>query len=113
MDDLGDALIAAALPVEILDPIPGDSIVLLVAGLKLKNISRGVKIANRAKNLGFKPTNYISQGQKVFKKGRKYISFDKTAHNGVYWKMANSVGKLNSRKARMGTFDKNLNRLGD
>ncbi|WP_187291017.1 toxin C-terminal domain-containing protein [Clostridium novyi] len=48
-----------------------------------------------------------------FKKGRKYITPDIDSHNGGVWKMADSIKKLGSRKTRMGTYDKHLNRIGD
>jgi hypothetical protein len=67
----------------------------------------------QAENLGYKKTNYISNGQPVFKKGNKYITPDVDKHNGGVWKMADSVKNLGSRKTRSGTYDKNLRRIGD
>ena len=66
-----------------------------------------------AKNLGFEKTNYISNGQPVFKKGNRYITPDVDSHNGGIWKMADSIKDLGSRKSRMGTYDANLERIGD
>lgn len=66
-----------------------------------------------AKELGFEKTNYQSEGRPVFKQGNKYITPDRTRHNGGFWKMANSVEKLLLRTTRLGTFARNLTRIGD
>jgi len=66
-----------------------------------------------AERLGFRKTNYRSDGQPVFKRGNRYITPDITGHNGGVWKMADSVRNLSSRTRRMGSFDGNLNRIGD
>lgn len=66
-----------------------------------------------AKELGYEKTNYISNGQPVFKKGNRYITPDVDSHNGGIWKMADSVKNLGSRKSRMGTYNANLERIGD
>lgn len=68
---------------------------------------------HKAEKLGYKKTNYRSSGQPVFKKGNKYITPDVDQHNGGVWKMADSIKNLGSRKTRMGTYDKNLRRIGD
>lgn len=72
--------------------------------------------ANAAKRLGYSPTNYTSQGKRVFKKNGKgnpkYITVDRTSHNGGAWKGANSVKNLGSKKTRSGTYDANLKRIG-
>ncbi|WP_409269987.1 toxin C-terminal domain-containing protein [Pseudomonas sp. KCJK9044] len=34
-------------------------------------------------------------------------------HNGGVWKGADSVKKLGSRRTRSGTYDMDLNRIGD
>lgn len=60
------------------------------------------KINQRAKN-----------GEPIFSNGKKYISPDRDGHNGEIWKMADSVENLNSKSTRMGTYDKDLNRIGD
>ena len=65
------------------------------------------------KELGFKKTNFRSHGQKVFKKGNRYITRDADSHNGGAWKMADSVKNLGSRKTRIGTFSRNLTKIGD
>ncbi|UBD67104.1 toxin C-terminal domain-containing protein [Bacteroides salyersiae] len=41
------------------------------------------------------------------------MSPDKDGHNGGIWKKADSVKDLNDRVTRNGTYDKNLNRIGD
>ena len=45
--------------------------------------------------------------------GITYISLDKDGHNGGIWKMADSHEKLGNRSTRKGTYDENLNRIGD
>lgn len=70
-----------------------------------------------AKDLGYSLVNETSHGQKVFKrnkgKGPKYISPDKDGHNGGAWKGASSIKNLGSKKTRSGTYDAELNRIGD
>ncbi|MFS1526109.1 toxin C-terminal domain-containing protein [Microbulbifer sp. 2304DJ12-6] len=67
-----------------------------------------------AENLGFKKINEtIHDGQAVFKKGKRFITRDVDGHNGGAWKMAKSVKGLGSKETRLGTFDKDLNRIGD
>lgn len=66
-----------------------------------------------AEKLGFQKTNYYSDKQPVFKEGKRYITPDKDGHNGGIWKMADSVDNLADRTTRLGTYDANLNRIGD
>jgi RHS repeat-associated protein len=66
-----------------------------------------------AAKLGYKETGEYSHGQKVYKKGGKYITQDVDKHNGGEWKMADSVKNLGSKRTRMGTYDGNLKRIGD
>ena len=66
-----------------------------------------------AQKLGFKKTNFYSHGHPVFQKGNKFITIDVDSHNGGIWKMANSVENLASKRTRLGTYDKNLNKIGD
>jgi RHS repeat-associated protein len=72
-----------------------------------------------AKELGYEPTNYFSLRQPVFKKGNKYITPDVGSGNGLgshnagVWKMADSVEKLAKKDTRLGTYDADLNRIGD
>ena len=63
--------------------------------------------------LGFRPTNERSHGQPVFTDGRRYITPDVDSHNGGAWKMAGSPRALGSKQTRSGTYDANLNRIGD
>jgi RHS repeat-associated protein len=50
---------------------------------------------------------FDSHGQQIFYDGKKYITRDIDAHNGGVWKMFDRKGW------RLGTFDKNLNKIGD
>ncbi|MDO9865814.1 polymorphic toxin-type HINT domain-containing protein, partial [Glaesserella parasuis] len=74
-----------------------------------------------AKKLGFEKTNQTIKGEAIYKdnKGR-YITVDVGngrnkggAHNGGVWKMADSIKNLGKKETRMGTYDANLNRIGD
>ncbi|MGO7611092.1 hemagglutinin repeat-containing protein [Rhizobium ruizarguesonis] len=70
------------------------------------------KIAATA--LGFVKINDTTHGgQPVFKKGNLYITRDLDGHNGGAWKMATSIKNLGSKATRLGTYDTNLNRIGD
>ena len=55
--------------------------------------------------------------KKIFKrgsgKGPKYISPDADDHSGGAWKGASSIANLASKKTRSGTYDAELNRIGD
>ncbi len=64
-------------------------------------------------NMGFTKIRERSHGQAIFRKGKRYVSFDDDAHNGGVWKMARSVEKLQGRHTRMGTYDKFLKQIGD
>lgn len=69
-----------------------------------------------AKKLGFEPTNHLSRTkQKIFynKKTKTYISADADGHNGGIWKQAKSVEDIDAKATRMGTYDANLNKIGD
>ena len=81
--------------------------------LKYPPVSKNQWFSDAAKNLGFTKTNYKSHGQPVYKKGNQYITPDVDSHNGGAWKMAGSVKDLGSKKTRTGTFDINLNKIGD
>jgi len=50
---------------------------------------------------------FNSHGQSVFRSGNKYITPDLDSHSGGVWKMFDRSG------VRLGTFDANLNRIGD
>lgn len=58
-------------------------------------------------------TEYYSQGLPVYQRGNRFITIDRNDHNGGFWKMADSVKNLEHRTTRLGTYDKNLNRIGD
>lgn len=69
-------------------------------------------------DLGYTVTNYTSHGAKVYKAGKKakgpaYITVDKDGHNGGVWKGASSVKNLGKKSTRSGTYDAELNRIGD
>ncbi len=66
-----------------------------------------------AEALGFKRINETVQGQAVFRRGNDFITRDVDGHNGGAWKMADSVKDLSSKATRAGTFDSQLNRIGD
>lgn len=71
-----------------------------------------------AEDLGYTVTNYTSHGAKVYKAGKKakgpaYITVDKDGHNGGVWKGASSVKNLGQKSTRSGTYDAELNRIGD
>lgn len=55
----------------------------------------------------------MSHDQLVYKYKNKYITPDVDSHNGGIWKMADSVKNLGSRKTRLGTYNENLERIGD
>ncbi|MEG7485051.1 toxin C-terminal domain-containing protein, partial [Citrobacter freundii] len=72
----------------------------------------------KAKELGYKKVNERSHGQPVFVNNKapnktKYITPDVDQHNGGFWKAADSVRNLGSRRTRSGTYDADLNRIGD
>lgn len=63
---------------------------------------------------GYKKINERSRyGMPIYSNGKSYISPDKFGHNAGVWKKANSVDALKSRATRTGTYDKDLNRIGD
>jgi RHS repeat-associated protein len=56
-----------------------------------------------------------SHGQPIYynSKTKTYITPDIDSHNGGKWKMAKSIPGLLSKGTRLGTYDENLNRIGD
>lgn len=75
-----------------------------------------------AENLGYVKTNYLAKnGEPIYynKKTKTYISQDVGSangmgpHNGGVWKMAKSPNDLNKKSTRMGTYDKELNKIGE
>ena len=76
------------------------------------------KEATKAANkLGYNKIKELSHGQPVFEnakgKSPKFITPDVDGHNGGVWKGADSVKNLRSKSTRSGTYDGNLNRIGD
>jgi RHS repeat-associated protein len=72
----------------------------------------------KARRLRYIKTNERSHGQPVYLNSKapiklKYITPDVDKHNGGFWKAADSVKNLGSKRTRSGTFDENLNRVGD
>ncbi len=61
---------------------------------------------------GYKKINQQSHGMPIFYNGKNYISPDRDGHNGGVWKKANKINELNNRNRRLGTFDKDLNKIG-
>ncbi len=84
-------------------------------GINGKPVFPNDKTAGKAAEaMGYKKTNYRTRnGAAVYKKGSSYISRDVDGHNGGAWKEASSVEKLNSKSTRNGTYDINMNRIGD
>lgn len=78
-----------------------------------KKLLTGKQADEAAAKLGYSKTNYRSHGQPVYKKKNHYISPDVDCHSGGTWKMADSVKNLDSKTTRMGTYDAELNRIGD
>ncbi|WP_434799126.1 toxin C-terminal domain-containing protein [Terrisporobacter vanillatitrophus] len=68
-----------------------------------------------AESMGFYKIKRKSHGQPIFynKKKKKYITPDVDSHNGGVWKKASTIEGLASRKTRDGTFDINLDKIGD
>lgn len=74
----------------------------------------------KATKLGYTKITERSNGQAVYQatksavvKGLPYITPDVDSHNGGAWKAASSVARLGSKVTRLGTYDENLNRIGD
>lgn len=78
-----------------------------------KRIGASKEYDKIAQKLGFERTGERSHGQPIYRKGRCFISPDANRHNGGFWKMAKSIKDIKSRTSRKGTYDKNLNRIGD
>ncbi len=67
----------------------------------------------KANELGFEKINERVNGQPVYRKDKEFITRDVDGHNGGAWKKANSVKDLGKKETRSGTYDANLNRIGD
>jgi Novel toxin 21 len=65
-----------------------------------------------ANRLGYRPTKFVSSGQRVFTNGETFITQDITSNSGGLWKMARSVADLAIKSTRMGTYDYDLNYIG-
>ena len=68
-----------------------------------------------ATRLGYSKVNGTSSGQAVFYNSKTglYITRDVDGHNGGAWKAAKSIADLGSKGTRKGTYDINMNRIGD
>jgi len=74
--------------------------------------------AAKAKELGYVKTKFRSHGQAVYTKKKasgdvKFITPDVDSHVGGYWKGADSVKNLGSKRTRSGTYDADLKRIAD
>ena len=82
-----------------------------------KNYKTNKEIRIEAKKLNLKEVNCgkFPKGQLVFKHPDKkfYYSYDIDGHNGGVWKGAKRIDDLFSKHTRCGTYDENLNRIGD
>ncbi|MDT8903388.1 hemagglutinin repeat-containing protein [Anaeroselena agilis] len=115
--DLGLLLLDVGVASKLVEKVPG-----LARAVEVLNNERGSirigsmttkQVTDAAKVLGFEKTNYFSHGQPIYKKGNLYITPDIDGHNGGVWKAASSVEDLKSKSTRLGTYDANLNRIGD
>ncbi|MFX3661414.1 MAG: toxin C-terminal domain-containing protein, partial [Ectobacillus sp.] len=71
-----------------------------------------------ATSKGYSKTKFKSHGEAVYENTKaprkvRYITRDTEAHIGGAFKGADAVSKLGSKRTRSGTYDKNLNRIGD
>jgi filamentous hemagglutinin len=67
-----------------------------------------------AEKMGYKKIKETVNGRPIYKKGGSYISLDVDGHNGGFWKQADSVKNLGSKRTRMGTYNIDLTiRIGD
>ncbi|MFW7523982.1 polymorphic toxin-type HINT domain-containing protein [Vibrio ostreicida] len=78
---------------------------------------RSQDAVKHAETMGYKEVQGATNkaGQKVMhnkKKTPKYISRDADSHIGGAYKGANTASDLNSKKTRLGTYDKDLNLIG-
>ncbi len=58
--------------------------------------------------MGFVNTPYRPENEPVYKKGRRYISRDRTGHHGEAWKMGYDPWGLSRPETRLGTYNKDL-----
>ena len=67
-----------------------------------------------AKDLGFTKVNERSpHGAPIYANGKVYITPDVDSHIGGFWEMAKKIKDLFSKSTRLGTYDADLNRIGD
>jgi hypothetical protein len=64
--------------------------------------------AKKAREMGFVLRPERPEGEPVYKKGRLYISRDRTGHNGGAWKMGYNLWGLSRPETRLGTYNKDL-----
>ncbi len=64
--------------------------------------------ARKAREMGFVNTPYRPENEPVYKKGRRYISRDRTGHHGEAWKMGYDPWGLSRPETRLGTYNKDL-----
>ncbi len=102
--------------------ISGESTVIAKGARNIASRMTTKQATAAAKELGYLPINYFSKsGERVFynSKTKLYISQDvgsgngMGSHNGGVWKVAKSPEDLNSKLTRDGTYDANMNRIGD
>ncbi|HLB94318.1 MAG TPA: toxin C-terminal domain-containing protein [Candidatus Babeliales bacterium] len=94
-------------------PAPNEIKPARIMGPQMSLLEKKLLAKELAKKMGFRKTNYYSQDLPVYQRGNRFITIDRNDHNGGFWKMADSVKNLESKAARLGTYDKNLNRIGD
>lgn len=75
--------------------------------------NRGKKITTEIPNGYKKVKERTKNDMPIFRKGKNYISPDRDGHNGGIWKKANSIKDLNDKTTRSGTYDKDLNKIGE
>ncbi len=91
-------------------PGPKNAIITFIKGSKEAAIKVVAEIPK-----GFKETNLISNKQRVYSDGKRWISPDQSSHVGGVWKMFDKEKNVGStlKKDRLGTYDANLKRIGD
>ncbi len=62
---------------------------------------------------GYRLVTGLSHDQNVYTNGKDFISPDRDGHNGGVWKKAKEIWRLWAKETRDGTYDENLNRIGD
>ena len=62
---------------------------------------------------GYRRINERSKDAPIYTNGKNYITPDVHGHNGGVWKMSKKTNTYKNRSVRTGTYDKDLNRIGD